>query len=85
MCGLKYVPGMSITAQGPVSITLDATGGRITHLEANVVPITGVYVPGRKSTLLADVLTMLSGVKGGSLMLRTDGDKNGHFSFYFWR
>lgn len=85
MCGLKYVQGMSLTAQGLVEIDLDAEDARIRRLHADVLPITGVYVPGRKTTVLADVFTLLSGVKGGSLMLRSDGDRNGHFSFYFWR
>lgn len=85
MCGLKYVQGMSLTAQGLVEIDLDDEDARIRRLHADVLPITGVYVPGRKTTVLADVFTLLSGVKGGSLMLRSDGDRNGHFSFYFWR
>jgi hypothetical protein len=93
VCGLKYVQGMTITAQGMVNIEYARTGQTITtnpevevtSLEADVIPITGVYVPGRRTTLLADVVTLLSGVKGGSLMLRSDGDSGGHFSFYFWR
>jgi hypothetical protein len=88
VCGLKYVQGMTITAQGMVSVTYETpTSGipEVSSLQADVLPITGVYVPGRRTTLLADVVTLLSGVKGGSLMLRSDGDENGHFSFYFWR
>lgn len=92
VCGLKYVQGMTITAQGMVTVEYERTGNtvntdpvEVTSLQADVVPITGVYVPGRRTTLLADVVTLLSGVKGGSLMLRSDGDSGGHFSFYFWR
>ena len=85
MCGLKYVEGMTVTAQGIVQIDLDVLNARVTRLQADVLPITGVYVPGRRTTLLADVVTLMSGVKGGSLMLRSDGNRNGHFSFYFWR
>lgn len=88
-CGLKYVQGMTITAQGLVRVEYDrntATGAlRVTEFDGPVIPITGVYVPGRRTTLLADVVTMLSGVKGGSLMFRSSGDRDGHFSFYFWR
>ncbi len=77
---------MTVTAQGLVNTIIDpVTRNRLSSLSADVLPITGVYVPGRRTTLLADVITLLSGVKGGSLMLRSNGNSDGHFSFYFWR
>lgn len=77
---------MTVTAQGVVTVTIDEDDrDTVSKLDATVLPITGVYVPGRRTTLLADVITLLSGVKGGSLMLRSDGELDGHFSFYFWR
>jgi hypothetical protein len=86
ICGLKYIQGMTVTAQGLVTTTIDPTDpDTLSSLSADVLPITGIYVPGRRTTLLADVVTLLSGVKGGSLMLRSDGNSDGHFSFYFWR
>lgn len=86
ICGLKYIQGMTVTAQGLVTTTIDADDeDTLCSLSADVLPITGVYVPGRRTTLLADVVSLLSGVKGGSLMLRSDGNSDGHFSFYFWR
>jgi hypothetical protein len=79
---------MSITAQGPVNVKLSADGDRPYTISGTLLPITGAYEPGRRATLLGDVLTLLSGVKGGSLAIevKTMGtDTQGMFNFFFWR
>lgn len=80
--------GMSITAQGPVTVVLSSDGDKPYSIHADVVPITGAYAPGRRATLLGDVLTLLSGVKGGSLAIdvkQVNGETQGMFNFFFWR
>lgn len=90
-CGLRYIQGMSITAQGPVTVKL-TNGDAPYSIQGQVVPITGAYVPGRRATLLGDVLTLLSGVKGGSLAIEVKptgtgaaATTTGMFNFFFWR
>lgn len=82
ICGLKYIPGMTLTAQGIADVSFDNTiPFDIESLTGSALAITGTYVPSQRTTLLADVLSLLAGVKGGSLTFDAD-DTDGHFSFY---
>jgi hypothetical protein len=83
ICGARYVQGMVITAQGPV--TLKGIDTATPSITGKMLPITGVYMPNRRTTLLADVVTILSGVTGGMLMLDTTVGADGFLTFYFWR
>jgi predicted anti-sigma-YlaC factor YlaD len=79
--------GMTITAQGPATVVL-TNGDTPYSIKADVNAITGAYAPGRRATLLGDVLTLLSGVKGGSLAIdvkQVNGQMQGMFNFFFWR
>jgi hypothetical protein len=78
---------MIITAQGQVTLGTNDLSHSAPRLSGQMLPITGVYMPNRRTTLLADAITLLSGIKGGTLMFDSNmaDDDTGFLTFYFWR
>lgn len=83
---------MVLTAQGPVMVSVNDKNeitGINTGMGVTSLPIIGVYMPGKRTTLLADVANILSGVKGGSLNVKyvaaTENGKisSGELTFFY--
>jgi hypothetical protein len=57
---------LTLTANGLVNIEVTSAPPTITQLQADVLPITGIYVPNRTNNP-----AQVKDYSGGSLMLRT--------------
>lgn len=81
VCGAQYPQGLVISAQGMVVVAYarDAnTVLTVTELQADVIPITALYVAPQPPTDAAKPPVQYT---GGSLQFRSNGDSDGKFAF----